>query len=232
VAIEPGRYTVVMTADACSALVASIATGFNGAILGGIPADAGGWPFSKPGGGNKIGLKVLDERVSLSTDPMDPDAGFFPFGYLYGRGILQYVPVTWVDHGILKALSYPTRAAAAAHGLEQVNNTRKLRMSGGPTSIEEMIASTTRGIFVNRFSDVTAITPKTLFMTGVTRDGTFLIEKGKITKPIKNLRFEDSPFFFLNNLEAIGPARRVQEGHVMPPIKVRDFAFTSLTDAV
>jgi predicted Zn-dependent protease len=232
VAIEPGRYTVVMTADACGALVALIATGFDGAILGGTEADDGGSPFSKPGGGNKIGLKVLDERVSLSTDPMDPDGGFLPFGYAYHRGITQYVPVTWVDHGILKTLSYPTRAAAAAHGLDQVNNTLRLRMSGGPTSIEEMIASTTRGIFVNSFSDVNGISRQTMFMTGVTRDGTFLIEKGKITKPIKNLRFEDSPFFFLNNLEAIGPARRVAYGHVMPPIKVRDFAFTSLTDAV
>jgi predicted Zn-dependent protease len=72
-------------------------------------------------------------------------------------------------------------------------------------------------------------------MTGVTRDGTFLIENGKITKPLKNLRFEDSPMFFLNNVESIGPAKRVAVGAgptVAPCIKVRDFAFTSLTDAV
>jgi predicted Zn-dependent protease len=226
VAVEPGRYTVVMTPDACGELVRIIAR-----VLGGIDADRGTTPFSKPGGGNKIGMKVLDERVSLSADPMDPEGGFLPFTFLNDR-IMQYVPVTWIDHGVLKVLSYPTRATAAAHGLDQVNNPYVLRMSSGPTSIDEMIASTTRGIYVTRFSDVSLISQKTLYMTGVTRDGTFLIEHGKITKPIKNLRFEDSPFFFLNNLEAIGQAKRVQHGNVMPPVTVRDFAFTSLTDAV
>ncbi|HWZ57418.1 MAG TPA: metallopeptidase TldD-related protein [Gemmatimonadaceae bacterium] len=225
VAIEPGRYTVVMTPEACGALVAMIVR-----VLDGRYADRGLTPFSKPGGGNKIGMQVLDERVSLSADPMDPEGGFLPFRYI--GAIAQFVPVTWVDRGVLKALSYPTRALAAAHGLDQINNPNVLRMSGGSTSIEEMIASTTRGIYVTRFSDVSLISMKTLYMTGVTRDGTFLIDKGKITKPIKNLRFEDSPFFFLNNLEALGPARRVTGGNVVPPVMARDFAFTSLTDAV
>jgi predicted Zn-dependent protease len=225
VAIEPGRFTVVMSADACGALVGLIAS-----VLGGPAADEGLTPFSKPGGGNKIGLEVLDERVTLSADPMDPEGGFLPFQFT-GR-IEQYVPVTWVDRGVLKVLSYPTRAMAEAHGLEQVNNPEVLRMSGGTTSVEDMVASTARGIYVTRFSDVFVVVGRTLYMTGVTRDGTFLIEKGKVTKPIKNMRFEDSPFFFLNNLEALGPARRVRGGHVMPAVKVRDFAFTSLTDAV
>jgi predicted Zn-dependent protease len=226
VAIEPGRYTVVMTPEACGELVSAIEQ-----VLDGRLADEGRTPFSKPGGGTKLGLKVLDDRVSLSVDPMDPDGGFLPFAYSQGR-IVQYVPVTWVDHGVLKTLSYPTRAEAAERGLDQVNNPWVLRMSGGPTTIEEMIASTARGIYVTRFSDVSIVSLKTLFMTGVTRDGTFLIEKGKITKPVKNFRFEDSPFFFLNNLLALGPAKRVPNGNVMPPVMSRDFAFTSLTDAV
>jgi predicted Zn-dependent protease len=230
VAVEPGRWTVIMTPDAVGALVSAIAWAFDGAILSGPATDEGGLPFSKDRGGNKIGLKVMDERVSLSIDPMDPEGGFLPF--TYGGRIVQFVSGTWVDRGILKLLSYPTRATASAHGLDQVNNPRALRMSGGPTSIEEMIASTQRGILVNRFSDVSPLAQKTMFTTGVTRDGTFLIEDGKIKHPVKNMRFEDSPFFFLNNLEAIGPARRVAGGNVMPPIKVRDFAFTSLTDAV
>jgi predicted Zn-dependent protease len=231
VAVEPGRWTVVMTPDACGALVRLIATAFQGFELIGGVVDGGGWIFSKPGGGNKIGLKVMDERVTLSVDPMDPEGGFLPFAYV-GGNIVQQGPVTWVERGVLTTLSYGTRAEAAQHGLAQANNAQRLRMAGGPTSIEEMIATTERGIFVNRFSDVDALSQKTLFSTGVTRDGTFLIEKGKITKPIKNMRFEDSPMFFLNNLEAIGPARRVEAGNVMPAIKVRDFAFTSLTDAV
>jgi predicted Zn-dependent protease len=231
VAVEPGRYTVILMPEACGALVSQIATAFRGAAFSGPATDAGGAPFSKVGGGNKIGVKVLDERVSLLADPMDPEGGFLPFWYDSGR-IVQLVPVTWVERGVLKTLSYPTLAAAAAHGLEQVNNPQVLRMTGGPTSVEEMIASTTRGILVNRISDAEALVKKNLLMTGMTRDGTFLIENGKITKAVKNMRFEDSPLFFLNNLEAIGPAQRVRLWNVMPAIKVRDFAFTSLTDAV
>jgi predicted Zn-dependent protease len=231
VAVEPGRYTVIMAPDAVGAVVGLIATAFNRHVLDGYVTDRGGYPFSKAGGGNKIGMQVFDERVSLSADPMDPDGGFLPFTFNSAH-LLQYVPVTWVEHGILKTLSYSTRAEASQHGVDSVENSGGLRMAGGPTSIEEMIASTTRGIYVTRLSDVDAVAAKTLYLTGVTRDGTFLIEHGKITKPIKNMRFEDSPMFFLNNLEAIGPARRVERGNVMPPIKVRDFAFTSLTDSI
>jgi predicted Zn-dependent protease len=227
VAVEPGRYTVILMPEACGALVSLI----GGTVLSGPKTDGGGVPFSKVGGGNKIGRKVLDERVSLSADPMDSEGGFLPFGYAFGR-ITQFVPVTWVERGVLKTLSYPTRAMAAAHGLEQVNIPQSLRMAGGPTSVEEMIASTPRGILVNRISDAAPVVKQNLLTTGLTRDGTFLIENGRITKPLKNMRFEDSPMFFLNNLEAIGPAQRVGNGNVMPAIKVRDFAFTSLTDAV
>jgi predicted Zn-dependent protease len=226
VAVEPGRYTVVMTPDACNDLAALLGYTFSGPLN-----DRGGMVWSKEGGGNKLGLKVLDERISITSDPMDPEGGYLPFQY--NGAIQQYAPATWIDRGVLKTLSYPTRAMAALHNLDPVSDFRGvIRMSSGPTSIDEMIASTTRGIFVNRFANVSEISAKTLFMTGVTRDGTFLIEKGKITKPIKNMRFEDSPLFFLNNLEAIGPARRVRYGNVMPPVLVRDFAFTSLTDAV
>jgi predicted Zn-dependent protease len=231
VAVEPGRYTVILMPEACSALISGIAEAFGGDILDGPATDRGGLPFSKVGGGNKIGRKVLDERVSLSADPMDPEGGFVPFRYDPGR-ITQLVPVTWVERGVLRTLSYPTRATAAARGLDQVNNPQVLRMAGGPTSVEEMIASTPRGILVNRIYGVMPMVQQNLLTSGMTRDGTFLIENGKITKPVKNMRFEDSPMFFLNNLEAIGPTQRVGGGNVMPPIKVRDFAFTSLTDAV
>jgi predicted Zn-dependent protease len=227
VAVEPGRYTVVLTPDACGACVGAIAR-----ELSGRDADRGGTPFSKPGGGNKLGMQVLDARITLSADPMDPQGGFLPFSF--PGSLEQYVPVTWIEKGVLRMLSYPTHEEAAAHGLEQVNNSGALRMSGGPMSIEDMIAGTTRGIYVTRFSDVSVIRDKTLYMTGVTRDGTFLIEHGKITKPIKNMRFEDSPFFFLNNLLGMGAPQRVIASRplVVPPVMAQDFAFTSLTDSV
>jgi predicted Zn-dependent protease len=103
-----------------------------------------------------------------------------------------------------------------------------------------MIRGTARGVLVTRFWYIRAVDPRTILYTGLTRDGTFLIEDGKVTRPIKNFRFNESPIFFLNNLEALGPVRRVNASEnlsagsatFMPAIKVRDFTFSSLSDAV
>ena len=113
-------------------------------------------------------------------------------------------------------------------------------MSGGTASIEDMIKSTPRGVLVTRLWYLREVDPRTILYTGLTRDGTFLIERGKITKAIKNFRFNESPIFMLNNIDAMGRAVRVSASEaggpglaiVVPPIKVRDFNFTSLSDAV
>ena len=115
-----------------------------------------------------------------------------------------------------------------------------VRMLGGNTSQADMIKSTERGILVTRFWYIRPTDPRTISFTGLTRDGTFLIENGKVTHPVKNFRFNESPIFFLNNLEAMGPAMRVNASEnlgagsvtYMPPLKVRDFTFSSLSDAV
>lgn len=100
-----------------------------------------------------------------------------------------------------------------------------------------MIASTRRGLLVTRFWYIRPVDARTILYTGLTRDGTFLIENGKITKSIKNFRFNESPLFLLNNVEAFGPPVRLggteQGGSiVMPAIKAKEFNFTSLSDAV
>jgi len=113
-------------------------------------------------------------------------------------------------------------------------------MVGGTTSTADMIKNTARGILVTRFWYIRPVDPRTILYTGLTRDGTFLIEDGKVTRPVKNFRFNESPIFFLNNLEAIGPSVRVNTSEAlgaggatyMPTIKVRDFTFSSLSDAV
>jgi predicted Zn-dependent protease len=71
-----------------------------------------------------------------------------------------------------------------------------------------------------------------VLLTGLTRDGTFLIENGKVTRPLKNFRWNESPLFMLNKIDEIGRAERTAAGQVMPSLKVRDFNFTSLSDAV
>ncbi len=98
-----------------------------------------------------------------------------------------------------------------------------------------MIETTKRGILVTRFSNLGLQYPPTLLMTGYTRDGLWLVENGKISKPIKNFRFTDSPLFMLNNVEQIGTPQRVfhpETPIVVPPMKVKDFNFSSLADAV
>ena len=113
-------------------------------------------------------------------------------------------------------------------------------MSGGNSSIEEMIASTQRGILVTRLWYIRSVDPRTILFTGLTRDGTFLVENGRITQAIKNFRWNESPVFMLNNIEAMGTPMRVNSSEsgqgggvvIVPPIKARDFNFTSLSDAV
>jgi predicted Zn-dependent protease len=115
-------------------------------------------------------------------------------------------------------------------------------MSGGESSIDEMIRTTKRGLVVTRFSNIRRLDATSMLATGLTRDGLWLVENGKITKAVKNFRFTESPLFMLNAIEQLGvpvpvfrPTR--EEGGaltpaIVPPLKVRDFSFTSTIDAI
>ena len=230
VAVEPGRYTVVLEPTAVGNLVQLIAFATNAR-----QADEGRSFFTKPGGGNKIGLKVVDERVSLRSNPQDALAPGVPFD---GDGLPTRL-VNWIENGVVKELSYD-RFWAQRKGVAPVILPGCLQMPGGSQSVQDMIASTERGILVTRFWYIRPVDPRTILYTGLTRDGTFLIERGRVTKAIKNLRFNESPVFLLNNIEALGAAQRVSASEsgsagvpiVVPAIKARDFTFTSLSDAV
>lgn len=227
VAIEPGKYTVILEPQAVGDLVQLI-----GFYADARSADEGRSPFTKPGGGNKIGEKIMDARVSLIADPFDPMIRSQPWdgdGLPLGRQV-------FVDKGVLKELYY-SRFWAKKMGKQPTGAPTSFIMAGGTTSIEEMIRTTQRGILVTRLWYLRPVDPRTILFTGLTRDGTFLVENGKITKALKNFRFNDSPLFMLNNLEALGPAVRLAGTEaggavVVPPIKVKDFTFTSLSDAV
>jgi predicted Zn-dependent protease len=104
-------------------------------------------------------------------------------------------------------------------------------MEGGTSSLESMIKNTAKGILVTRFWYIRNVDPQTLLLTGLTRDGTFYIENGKIMFPIKNFRFNESPVIMLNNVEELGKPERT-ENMIVPPMKIRDFTFTSLSDAI
>jgi predicted Zn-dependent protease len=230
VGVEPGRYTVVLEPTAVANLVQLIAGSLNARN-----ADEGRSFFSKAGGGNKIGDKVVDERVTLVSDPLDPRVPANTFG---GDG-MPNEKVTWIENGVVKNLAYD-RFWAQRTGKAPVNGAGNLSMAGGTSTIEEMIASTERGILVTRFWYIRGVDPRTILFTGLTRDGTFLIENGKVTRPIKNLRYNESPIFMLNNLQMMGRPERVSASEsggpgqaiMVPPLKVRDFNFTSTSDAI
>ena len=243
VAVEPGRYITILEPTAVGNLVQMIA-----ASMQARNADEGRSFFSKAGGGNKIGLKVVDERVTLLTDPDDSPS---TSGGFDGDG-MPLEKVVWIENGVVKTLNYdrfwaqkqgvrPTRAGGGGSGGGGFGGGgRALRMLGGTTSTADMIKGTERGILVTRFWYIRPTDPRTISFTGLTRDGTFLIENGTVTHPVKNFRFNESPIFFLNNLEALGPSIRINASEAlgaggatyMPTLKVRDFTFSSLSDAV
>jgi predicted Zn-dependent protease len=227
VAIEPGRYTVILEPQAVGDLIQLLAFS-----LSARSADEGRSAFSKQGGGTKIGEKIVDSKVTLFSDPADPQLLGQPWtgeGLPLGREV-------WIENGVLKQLQY-SRFWAQKKGARPNGGLGSVKMAGGSATTEEMIASTPRGILVTRLWYLRQVDPRTVLYTGLTRDGTFLIENGKITKAVKNLRFNESPLFMLNNLEMLGRPERVagteSGGNVVfPAVKVRDFNFTSLSDAV
>jgi predicted Zn-dependent protease len=227
VAIEPGKYTVILEPQAVGDLVQLMEF-----YLGARESDEGRSPFTKAGGGSKVGDKIVDSRVTIFSDPQDPQLLSQPYD---GEGLPLNRQV-WVENGVLKQLYY-TRFWAQKQKNRATGFPTSFKMAGGTTSLDDMIKSTARGVLVTRLWYLREVDPRTILYTGLTRDGTFLIENGKITKALKNFRFNDSPLFMLNSVESIGPAVRIggtEAGGpvVMPPIKAKDFTFTSLSDAV
>ena len=227
VAIEPGRYEVILEPQAVGDLVQLM-----GFALNARTADEGRSAFAKQGGGNKIGEKIVDSRVTLFSDPQDPQLLSQP----YDNQGLPLSRQVWIENGVLKQLVY-TRFWAQKQSRQATGFPSSIKLVGGTTSMEDMIKSTARGVLVTRLWYLRQVDPRTILFTGLTRDGTFLIENGKISRSIKNFRFNESPLFLLANLEDIGPAVRLggtEQGGpvVMPVLKAKDFNFTSLSDAV
>jgi predicted Zn-dependent protease len=247
-ALEPGRRTAILAPSAVAQLLRFMVGQFDG-----YASDEGRRGFSKLPGqarGSRFNERLFDQRIRITSDPVDPEGGFKPW---FGDGYVNN-PTTWVEHGMLKYLGYGMRALA--HGKKYADLPHGLRLDGGETTLPQMIAQCDEGIYVNRISDVELIDWRTGMMSGVTRDGCFLVRHGTIDRAVKNFRFLTSPFFFLNNLLAIGPTQRVAFGYspwtdreresgtpsegtdwprrpmIVPPLMVRDFNFNALIDAV
>ncbi len=226
--LKPGKYTVVLE-PAAVADMAAYCTYFMGAR----GADEGRSFFSKQGGGNKIGEKLVNEQVTIYSDPVDTKSPGIPFtdeGYPRDK-------TYWFENGILRNLS---RGRFWAEKTSQpiVPFYSNLLMEGSDKSIDDLIASTEHGILVTRFWYIRTVDPRTVLLTGLTRDGLFEISNGKITGAVKNFRFNESPVNVLNNVVEIGKAENAvgsETGNLqifVPPLKVKDFNFSSLSDAI
>lgn len=229
-AIEPGKYTVILEPNAAADLLGLMIGGMNAR-----QADEGRSYLSKKGGGTKLGEKIVDERVNIYTDPWNEEV---PVGN-WANGGMSRKKMDLIKNGTVANLIYD-RYWASQKNAEPTAFPGNRIMEGGNASIEDMIKDTKKGVLVTRFWYIRAVDPQTLLYTGLTRDGTFYIENGKIKHPIKNFRFNESPIIMLNNLETLGKQMRVASGggpggggsSLIPAMKIRDFTFSSLSDAV
>jgi predicted Zn-dependent protease len=229
-AVEPGRWVTILEPTAVANMVGLMMN-----ALGARGADEGRSFFARPGGGNRIGERFIDERVTIWTDPMDRRLLSSPFDS-QGQPNRREV---WVENGVLRTLVYD-RVWARRQNRQPTGFVSGYYMQGGTASVDDMIRSTERGLLVTRFWYIRGVDPRTILFTGLSRDGTFLIENGRVTHPVKNLRWNESPIFMLNNIEMMGAPVRVSPSEAsglapavwVPPLKVRDFTFSSLSDAV
>ncbi len=244
--LEPGNYTVLLEATACGDLVRLMMGSFSARNT-----EEGRTFLSKRGGETLLGEKVFPESVTIRSDPFDPRQPSSP----WSGDLLPARAVTWVDKGVIANLAYdrywatktgkqPTPGAGGpgggggggGGGFGGGGGGGGLIMEGTGAPLDQVIASVERGLLVTHFWYIRGVNQQTGQQTGLTRDGLFLIEHGKITTPIMNFRFNESPVRLLKNAKMIGPAMRVRglEGGMMiaPAIVATDFPLTSISDAI
>lgn len=226
--IKPGRYTVILEPSAAADII-SLCLNF----MGSRGADEGRSFFSRPGGGNLIGDTIAGSNVNIYSDPSDINAPSVPFtggGEPRGR-------IDWIENGVLKNL-HRGRFWAEITSQPSVPYPSNIIMRGTEKTLDEMISESDNAILVTRFWYIRTVDPKTMLVTGLTRDGVFEIKNGKITRPVKNFRFNESPVNVLKNLLDIGKSEKsvgteTDEFPIfVPPLKVANFNFSSLSDAI
>jgi predicted Zn-dependent protease len=243
--LDPGNYTVLLEPTAAGDIVRLMAGAFSARNT-----EEGRTFLSKRGGGTLLGEKIFPDFVTLRSDPFDPRQPASP----WTGDLLPTRAINWVDKGVIANLSYdrywatktgkqPTPGSGGGFGGGGRGGgggfgggAGSLIMEGGEATVEDLIASVDRGLLITHFWYIRGVNPQTLQQTGLTRDGVFLIEKGKITTPVMNFRFLESPVRLLQNTKRLGPAVRVRglEGGMMiaPALVATDFPLPSISDAV
>jgi len=227
--LPPGRYTVILEPAAVLDLVGQMFADFSATAI------RDGRSFLN----DRLGHKLFGDNITIYDDALHPAQSGAPFD---GEGVPRR-RLTLVDCGVVREIAYSRHAAALAgvpptgHGLPLPNDfgeaPANLVIAGGPSSVDEMVAATERGILVTRLWYIREVDPYEKIFTGMTRDGTFLVESGRVTAGLRNFRFNVGLMEMLSNVEAIGPSVRTSGEEtfdmVVPPMKARDFNFTEVT---
>ena len=232
-AIDPGAYTVILEPQAVADLIGNFGFTFNARN-----ADEGRSVYSAPGGKTRVGEKIFDERISVYSDPWNTELP----GSQSAQGGIPAEKLYLVKSGVLENLVYNRFWAKQKSKDPTPGPVNTIFETSGPTSsVEDMIKSTQRGILVTRFWYIRSTDVRTASSTGLTRDGVWFIENGKIAYPLKNFRFNQSVTQMLapGNVEMIGVSERVgsSEGggssaSLLPALKLKAFNFTSQSEAV
>jgi predicted Zn-dependent protease len=192
--LEPGRYTVILE----PAAVVELLTFLVGS-LDARSADEGRSFFTKKGGGTRVGEKLFADGVALRSDPTDPLTPGTPFD---GDG-LPLRPTTWIEGGTLRGLFY-SRYWAAKQAQAATGRPGVWHLGGGTAaSVNDLFVGVERGLLVTRLWYTRWVDPQALLITGLTRDGVFLVENGQVTRPVKNFRFNESPAVMLKNADLL-----------------------------
>jgi len=225
--LDPGRYTVILEPAAVAALLQFLI-----GQLGARRADEGRSFFAKAGGGTRVGEKLFPDTITLRTDPADAAVDGQPFD---GEGV-PTVATKWIDKGALTGLTYG-RYWAKKHDKKPTGNPSGWTLDGGTagSGANDLMKGIKRGVLITRFWYLRDLDPQTLLATGLTRDGTFLIENGAVTAPVNNFRFNESPVHMLAKCDALGAdwiAGGEGGGTRAPTLRTHEFNLASISEAV
>lgn len=225
-ALEAGKYTVILEPAAVAEML-----GFFVSALDARHADEGRSFFSKAGGATKLGEKLFPDLITLESDPASPDTPGAPFD---GHGVpLHRVP--WIEQGVVRSLAY-SRYWAAKQGKAPTGDQECFTLRGGTAArADDLLSGVKRGLLVTRFWYTRWLEPKAMSITGLTRDGVFLIEDGRVTGPVNNFRFNESPASVLASCDGMTSATtRVSTGALwrVPTMRTHDFNMASVSAAV
>jgi predicted Zn-dependent protease len=241
VALPAGRYETIMppstVADMMIYLVWSMA---------GRGAQEGRTAFSGPGGGTRLGERLTELPLTLFSDPAAPGLACTPFVSVSSSSETMSVfdngmeigQVDWIRNGVINALAYP-RAAAAKFDANVAVAADNLVMTGGSAKLADMIAGTERGLLLTTLWYIREIDPTTLLLTGLTRDGVYLVEDGEVTAAVNNFRFNESPLDLLRRATEAGASEKTLPREwgdwatraAMPSLRIPDFYMSSVSQA-